>query len=269
MKLGFIGAGNMAGAIIGGIVNSGLCQPKDIIASALRNHRLLALKEQYSILTTQDNEEVIKKSDIVFLCVKPQVIDTVISQIKNTAANDKIIVSVAAGKTLEQLYSIFEVPEAKIIRAMPNTPSAVGCGMTAICHRPNIQPHDLDNVRKIFESIGKVAVLPEELFHAFIGIAGSSPAYVFMFIEAMADAGVSHGLSRSDALIFASQAVLGAAQMVINAGIHPAVLKDNVASPNGTTIEAICELEARGFRNAVISAVDACVQKSKKMSKDE
>jgi pyrroline-5-carboxylate reductase len=257
-KLGFIGAGNMASAIIGGIYRLHGPLREDIYVSDIDSVLLRRLESSYTILrTTNSNTLVAQQSDIVFLCVKPDILEVVIDEIRDFV-RDKLIVSIAAGKSLEWIRRAFDT-DVKIIRAMPNTPVAVACGMTAICATSEVAATDLGTVVEIFESIGRAKLLPEPLFDAFIGVAGSAPAYGFMFIEAMADAGVKHGLSRADALNFSAQALLGAAQMVLN-GSHPAALKDAVCSPDGTTIEAVATLEAHGFRNAIIQAVSSCVE---------
>jgi len=262
MKLGFIGAGNMGGAIIEGIVKAGIYSASDIVASDLNGDLLHSFVQRLGIGVAQNNRELAEECDVIFLCVKPIYIRDVVVDIGEIVMDEKLIVSVMAGKPLAQLHKDFDNLSLKFIRAMPNTPALIGRGMTAICHLHNIEKSKIDMVCKIFESIGEVKVMNESYFDAFIGVAGSSPAYAFMFIEAMADAGVMHGLTRTDAIKFAANAVAGAAQMVVETGIHPAVLRDNVASPGGTTIVAIAELEAQGFRNAIIKAVDACVKKS-------
>ena len=263
-KLGFIGAGNMASAIIGGIIGSGVFNASQIYTSDINKDLLKNIAEKYGVQTTFSNIEVVKSSDVIFLCVKPNIYGMVINEIKNHVDNQKIMVSIAAGKSICQMNKAFN-KEVKIIRTMPNTPALVGLGMTAICPAKNIPTEDAKLILSIFKSIGKAEMLPENLFDAFIGVAGSSPAYVYMLIETMADAGVKFGLTRDIALNFSAQTVLGAAQMVLETGVHPAALKDAVCSPGGTTIAAVTELEAQGFRNAIIQAITACVEKSIKM----
>lgn len=263
IKLGFIGAGNMANAIIGGVVSKKKFLGENIFVSNRSKEKLEKLTIDYKI-NPADNIEVAKIADVIFLCVKPAMYDMVIAQIKDVVTADKIIVAIAAGKTLEYLHEAFGgVP--KIMRAMPNTPSFVGKGMTAVCPAQNVTKEDANLVLDIFNSIGQTEFLPEALFDAFTGVAGSSPAYVFMFIEAMADAGVAYGLPRDAAIRFSAQAVLGAAQMVLSTNIHPGALKDAVCSPGGTTIAAVAKLEQEGLRNAVIQGVTACVEKSIQM----
>jgi len=260
MRLGFIGAGNMAEAIIGGIINAEVASHTDIIASDADNTRLDYITQIYRVKTTESNIDVAQGSDIIFLSVKPHIYDAVISEIREEIKPTAIVIILAAGLSIESVRKKFNT-NVKLVKTMPNTPAMVNCGMTAICAAKNVTQNELDEILKIFNSIGKTEILPERLFDVFTALAGSSPAYVFTFIEAMADAGVKHGLSRKQAIEISTQAVLGSAKLLQESGEHPAALRDAVCSPGGTTIAAVCELEKRGFRNAVISAADACVKK--------
>ncbi|MCL1863377.1 MAG: pyrroline-5-carboxylate reductase [Defluviitaleaceae bacterium] len=253
-KLGFIGAGNMAEAIIAGAIKAG--ETLEIIASDMDKTRLSYMAEKYSIAIAADNVEA-AQAEIVFLSIKPHIYDAVISEIKSAINPNALVVIIAAGISIAYVQ---ERLGGKIIKAMPNTPAMVNCGMTAICSE-NVNDDELARVVKIFDSVGKTQILPERLFDVYTALAGSSPAYVFMFAEAMADAGVRHGLSRKQALEISTQALLGAAKMLQETGEHPAVLRDAVCSPGGTTIAAVCELEKNGFKNAVISAITACVER--------
>ncbi|MCL2170387.1 MAG: pyrroline-5-carboxylate reductase [Defluviitaleaceae bacterium] len=266
-KLGFIGAGNMATAIMGGIIKADSEMKKNIIVSDLSPEIRKLRKNELGVKVVNRNTTVAELADIIFLCVKPHLIETVIKEIKKHCDKDKIIVSIAAGKTLEQLRAAFEGKDVKIIRTMPNTPALVNRGTTAICPGEGVPKEDIKTVTEIFNMFGTATVILEEQMHAFIGVAGSSHAYAFMFIEALADAGVKHGLSRADAINFAAGALMGAAQMVISTPTHPAALRDAVCSPGGTTIAAVAELENHGFRNAIIKAAEICIQKSIEMSK--
>ena len=248
-KIGFIGAGNMAGAIIGGIVKSNLVKSENVIASAKTMANLERLQQEYNINVTLDSKEVVKNSDIVFMAVKPNIFDGVLEGVADLIDDKKIVVSIAAGKSI------------------PNTPALVNEGMSALCPNKNIEDEELKIVKDIFDSFGKSEVVGEYLIDAVIGVSGSSPAYVFMFIEAMADAAVMAGMPRKQAYNFAAQSVLGSAKMVLESGKHPGELKDMVCSPAGTTIDAVKVLENEGMRSAVINAVCACVEKSRKMSK--
>lgn len=264
--IGFIGAGNMGSAMIGGMLNSSLCTTGQIIASAHSKATLDHIRAKFSIETTQSNEIVAKKSDIIFLAVKPNKFDEVIPQISPHLKNDCIIVSIAAGKTISAIETAFE-RKIKLVRAMPNTPALVGEAMSALCPNEAVTPQELHMIEKIFGCFGKAEIVPESMIDAVVGVAGSSPAYVYLFIEAMADAAVAEGMPREKAYKFAAQSVLGAAKMVLATGEHPGVLKDAVCSPGGTTIEAVAALEKGGFRDTVITASRACSKKSRDMSK--
>lgn len=260
----FIGGGNMASAIIGGILGAHLAAKEQITATAKTEQTLASLNERFGIRTSLDNEAAAQNADIVFLAVKPYLFPEVIAQIKNAVKKDTLIVSIAAGQTITAIESMFG-KEIKLVRAMPNTPALVGEAMSAVCVNPNITEEELALIVSIFNSFGKCEIIAESMMDAVIGVSGSSPAYVYMFIEAMADAAVADGMPRAQAYKFAAQSVLGSAKMVLETGRHPGELKDNVCSPGGTTIEAVAVLEQQGLRNAVITAQRACVQKSRDM----
>ena len=263
MKLGFIGAGNMAQAMIGGVLGSGLLQKDDIIASAATQNTIEKVQKQYGIRTTLNNREA-AGADIVFLAVKPAYCRQVIEEIKDTVSEQQVIVSIAAGKTMAWLEEKFG-GKRKIIRTMPNTPALVGEGITAVCPNDNISTEELQSVCKILESFGRAEVIQESMMDAVIAVSGSSPAYVFLFIEAMADAAVAEGMPRATAYQFAAQSVLGSARMVLETGKHPGELKDMVCSPAGTTIEAVRVLEREGLRGSVMECMRACADKSRNM----
>lgn len=265
-KIGFIGGGNMASAIIGGIINGGLADRAQITATAKTTKTLESLRERFGICTTTENTAVAEESDILFLAVKPYLFGEIISQIKDYVRPQTLVISIAAGQTITAIESAFK-KEINLVRAMPNTPALVGEAMSALCSNRNVSETQLEEVISIFNSFGKCEVIPESMMDAVIGVSGSSPAYVYMFIEAMADAAVADGMPRAQAYKFAAQSVLGSAKMVLETGKHPGSLKDDVCSPGGTTIEAVAVLEQQGLRNAVITAQRACVQKSKEMSK--
>lgn len=261
MKLGFIGCGNMAGAIIGGILRNRVCNPEEIIGSALTETGRKKAEQAYGIRMTTNNNQVVQEADIIFLSVKPQYYEDVMNEIKENICDDKIFVSIAPGKTLEWMESILG-KTAKIVRTMPNTPALVGEGMTAVCSNSKVTARELEEVKKIFTACGQVEVVSEKLMDVVVGVSGSSPAYVFMFIEAMADAAVAGGMPRAQAYRFAAQSVLGSAKMVLDTGKHPGELKDMVCSPGGTTIQAVRVLEEKGLRSAVFEATDACIKKA-------
>ncbi|MBZ9689660.1 pyrroline-5-carboxylate reductase [Clostridium estertheticum] len=262
--IGFIGCGNMAQAMIGGIVKSQLVSSEKVIASNPSDKSLNKVKEEYNILVTKDNMEVAKFSDIVILAIKPFKYFDIIDEIKPYLKKDVVIVTIAAGITLEHMSNTLGA-SAKVIRTMPNTPALVGEGMSALCANKNITKEELQDVVNVFESFGRIEILEENLIDVVPAVSGSSPAYVYMFIEALGDGAVLQGMPRDKAYRMAAQAVLGAAKMVIDTGEHPGKLKDNVCSPGGTTIEAVYTLEKNNFRAAVISAMESCTEKAIKM----
>ena len=264
MKIGFIGLGNMASAMIGGILTKGIKRPDQLVGTDCMPDSRDRAQEIYQIQITETNAYTVKEADMIFLSVKPQFYEEVIREIKDLVRPDQIFVSIAPGKTISWIGSIFE-KEIKLVRCMPNTPALVGEGCTGVCASPNVTEDELDEVMTILSSFGKASVVKENLMDAVVGVSGSSPAYVFMFIEAMADAAVAAGMPRNQAYEFAAQSVYGSAKMVLETGKHPGVLKDMVCSPGGTTIEAVRILEEKGFRSAVMEAVLGCVEKSKKM----
>lgn len=264
--IGFIGAGNMGKAMIGGILSSELASADQIIASAHTQATLDSISDLYGIRTTHDNIETAEKSDILILAVKPYLYASVIDEIRDVVDEHKIIISIAAGVSHAKLDDYFGRP-VKIVRAMPNTPAMVSEAMSALTPNEHVTAEEMASVTAIFESFGKAETVPESLMDAVTGVSGSSPAYVYMFIEAMADAAVADGMPRAQAYKFAAQSVLGAAKMVLATGRHPGELKDAVCSPGGTTIAAVAALEQTGFRNSVITAQRACVEKSIEMGK--
>lgn len=260
MKIGFIGGGNMANAIFGGVIAAGISQKREITVCDKNKEALL----KYEGVNVSDNNKDALAAEVVVLAVKPNVLPIVLEEIK-TYKTDAVFVSIAAGIKLSTMKAILG-ETAKIVRVMPNTPAFVGEGMTVLATPDEkLTDEEFQKVRAIFDSIGKTEVLKEELINTITGLSGSSPAYVYMMIEAMADAGVRDGLSRETANKLSAQAVLGAAKMVLETGISPAVLKDMVCSPNGTTIEAVAELEKRGFRASIIEAIKKCNDKANKM----
>ena len=262
MKLGFIGCGNMATAMIGGITANRICNAEDIIASDAYAPALEKAREQLQIRVSSDNKTIVSEADILFLAVKPQYYEAVINEIKDFIQDNQIIVTIAPGKTLAWLSETFG-KSLKVVRCMPNTPALVCEGITGVCSNDLVTEEDLELVCRILRGFGKVEVLTEKLMDVVVSVSGSSPAYVFMFIEAMADAAVADGMPRAQAYQFAAQAVYGSAKMVLETGKHPGELKDMVCSPGGTTIEAVRVLEQKGFRSAVIEAMKACTSKSK------
>lgn len=264
MKLGFIGCGNMATAMMKGIIGNQIVSKNEIIGADLSKESLNRIQSELGISVTFDNKEVAENADILVLSVKPQFYECVIQEIKEVVTEEQLIVTIAPGKTLEWLEMQFGKP-VKIVRTMPNTPALVGEGITAACYNENVTKEEIDKVVSVLEGFGKCEVIAEHLMDVVVSVSGSSPAYVFMFIEAMADAAVADGMPRVQAYEFAAQAVLGSAKMVLETGKHPGELKDMVCSPGGTTIEAVRVLEEKGMRSAVFEAMKACTKKAKGM----
>ena len=264
-KLGFIGLGNMGSAIIGGILGSGRAEPEDIIGSDHSQQGRERAEELYKIATTGDNREVARKADILFFAVKPQFLDDVLTEIRDELPEGQLIVSIVAGRSVSY-YQKMLGEKVRLVRLMPNTPALVGAGMTAACCSPGVTKEEMEEVGDLCRTFSLFEVVPETLFDAVTGVSGSSPAYVFMFIEAMADAAVLAGMPRAQAYKFSAQAVLGSAKMMLDTGKHPGELKDMVCSPAGTTIEAVRVLEELGFRSAVIEGTSACIDKSAQMN---
>lgn len=262
MKIGFIGSGNMASAMIGGMIKKGIVAKEDILASDSSEAARRAAGEKLGIAVSADNKEVVRASDIVFLSVKPQYYEEVILGIRDTITEKQLIITIAPGQTLERVKGLF-AKNMKIIRTMPNTPAMVLEGITAVCPNENVTEEELNKALSILNAFSATEVVPENLMDVVTSVSGSSPAYVFMFIEAMADAAVADGMPRKQAYKFAAQAVLGSAKMVLETGMHPGELKDMVCSPSGTTIEAVRVLEEKGMRSAVFEAMKACTRKSR------
>lgn len=261
-KIGFIGSGNMASAIMGGIIKKQIFQPEEIIASDLFEGARKKAKENLGICVTDQNKQVVKESEVLVLSVKPQFYEEVIREIKDEIREDQIVITIAPGWTLEKVAQSIGGSH-KIVRTMPNTPALVGEGITGVCLNSFVEKEDLDYVLTILSSFGRAEVVPESLMDVVTAVSGSSPAYVFMMIEAMADAAVADGMPRQQAYTFAASAVMGSAKMVLETGKHPGELKDMVCSPAGTTIEAVGVLEKKGFRSALFECMRACVKKAR------
>ncbi|WP_455822801.1 pyrroline-5-carboxylate reductase [Clostridium butyricum] len=263
-KVGFIGCGNMGSSMVGGLIKSGFLKSEEIIVSTKTEASSKKLRDEFKVATTLDSKIVAKESETIILAVKPNMYKSVVEEIKSELTEDKLIITIAAGISIENMEEWLG-DDLKIIRTMPNTPALVGQAMSAVCPNKNVSEEELKYCINIFESFGECEVLEEKYFDGFIAVAGSSPAYVFMFIEAMADGAVKLGIPRAKAYKMAAQSVLGSAKMVLETGKHPGELKDMVCSPAGTTIDAVVELEKLGFRNSVIQAMDKCAEKSKNM----
>lgn len=267
-KFGFIGGGNMCRAIIGGMLKAGITKPGDILVSDKNPSGLEALKAEYGIEITDENCNTASFADILILAVKPNVCPAVIAEIREAVRSESVVVSIAAGLSLSVLMRYFK-RDIPVIRVMPNTPAMAGEGMAAVCPNDLVSRIQIEDVLTVFRSFGRAEEVTESLFDVVTAVSGSSPAYVYLFIEAMADAAVAGGMMREQAYTFCAQAVAGSARMVLETGMHPGELKDMVCSPGGTTIDAVMELEERGMRSAVQNAVTVCIRKSKSMGKQQ
>lgn len=264
-KVAFVGGGRMAEALIGGMLASRLCKPDHIRVSDPMADRLDFLKTKYGVWTGRSNSEVAAWGSIVVLAVKPQVLDGVLKEVGSEMAK-ALVVSIVAGVPISRITDACG-PGARVVRAMPNTPAMVRQGMTALAVGEGAHEQDVASVRGMFESVGKVVPVEERLMDAVTGLSGSGPAYVFLAIEALADGGVKMGVPRTIAELLAAQTVLGAAQMVLETGQHPARLKDQVASPGGTTIAGLHRLEQGGLRATLIDAVEAATKRSQELGR--
>lgn len=262
--IGFIGLGNMAKAIIGGMLEKGIVSASNIVGADATQKAAAEAAEKYGIKTGTDNKAAAEAADILFLAVKPQYLAEAVAQFKDAVREETVIVSIAAGRSVEDITKLFG-RKLRLVRCMPNTPALVGEGCTGVCRNENVSEEEMSQVMELLSSFGRASEVPERLMDAVVGVSGSAPAYVFLFIEAMADGAVAAGMPRAQAYEFAAQAVLGSAKMVLETGKHPAELKDMVCSPAGTTIEAVKVLEENGFRGIVMNAIEACVDKSKNM----
>jgi pyrroline-5-carboxylate reductase len=261
-QVGLVGSGNMGEALIHGLLHSHLCRPEQIFCSDIRPERLKMIQEKYGVKGTSENTEVVKQSDIVLLAVKPQIMKPVVDDIAKYLDLSKLIISIAAGVPLDAIETC-AMRELKLIRVMPNICVSVREGVSAISAGKHAQKEDLMMAKAIFDSVGKSLFVDEYLLDAVTGLSGSGPAYIFLIVDALADAGVKVGLSRDDALILASQTVLGAAKMLIETREHPGKLKDLVTSPGGTAIAGLHTLEEGGLRTTLMNAVEVATQRAK------
>ena len=264
-KIGFIGSGAIAEALTSGIIKAGLINPNQIIVNDIHQSRLDYMQKKLGVHTTLNIQELVKEVNILFLTVKPQVIHSVLETLAPFITPTTLVVSVVAGVTTRILQE--KMPCIPIIRAMPNTPVAVGEGMTVITLGEFAGKQNGELVLTIFSSVGRAIIMDESAMDAVTGLSGSGPGYAFVLIDALSDAGVWVGLSRENAIILAAQTLLGAAKMVLETGEHPAKLRDMVTSPGGTTIAGIHVLEQRGVRVALMDAVKAATKRSQDMGK--
>lgn len=264
MKIGFIGLGNMAKAMIDGMVEKGIVPPNDIVGTSKTEETRQAARSAYDIEIRDTNAETAKEADVLILAVKPQFMEEVIREIRGEISLSTLVISIAAGKTIKWIEDAFG-RKIKLVRCMPNTPAMVGAGCTGVCVNDRVSQEEIDYSIKLMESFGMARLVPERLIDAVGAVSGSSPAFVFMFIEAMADAAVAAGMPRVQAYEFAAQAVYGSAKLVLESGKHPGELKDMVCSPGGTTIQGVRVLEEKGLRGAVMDALAAVVERTKEL----
>lgn len=261
--IGFVGTGNMGEALIRGLLTVGVAEASQVVGSDPRPERRDELAERYGIRTTGDNLEVARGSDILVLAVKPQVMERVLEEIGPEIHAHALVISIAAGVPIAAIEA--RLPQARVIRTMPNTPALVGAGATAIAVGGHATPDDLESARRMFDSVGMTVALDEAQMDAVTGLSGSGPAYVFLVIEALADAGVKVGLSRHHAQALAAQTLLGSAKLLIETNEHPGRLKDMVTSPGGTAIAGLHTIEAGGLRTTLMDAVEAATKRSREL----
>ena len=264
-KLGFIGVGNMGEALLRGIISSGLMPPADIFASDADSEKLSGLVDELGITAVEGNCELVQRASVVLFALKPNIIEKVLSEVSPHINPPKWCISIAAGIKTDVIENILQ-PETPVVRVMPNTPAMVSAGMAAICPGQYASEEHMQKTRQIFQAVGKAITVQEKLMDAVTALSGSGPAFVFLIIESLTDAGVQLGLSHADAAIMAAQTVFGASKMLVDTGEHPAVLKNKVTSPGGTTAAGLYQLENKGARAAIIDAVVAAAARSKQLS---
>ena len=265
-QIAVIGAGNMAEAIVSGLLKKGIVNPSQICATDVDAQRLTHFRKTFKVRVSRDNQETAASSDIIILAIKPQVINNVLDGLELSRGSGQLIITVAAGVSIATIIAGLH-SRARVVRAMPNTPSIVLEGATALAGGPGVTTDQMKVARAVFEAMGQVVVLDEPLLDVVTGLSGGGPAYVYLFIEALADGGVKMGLSRAHAQLLAAQTVLGAAKMVVETKAHPGVLKDQVASPGGTTIAGLHRLEKGRLRGTVVSAVEAATLRCQELRK--
>jgi pyrroline-5-carboxylate reductase len=265
LSLGFIGAGKMATALAGGFVRAKIVSPQQLIASDPSETARSAFTKETASRVVGSNREVAQGSSVLVLAVKPAQVREVLSEIGSSFTADHLLISIAAGVTLTQLESCLP-SGARVVRVMPNTPALVGAAASAFSLGKAARREDAELTQKLMATVGVAFEVKESLLDGVTGLSGSGPAYVYLVIEALSDGGVAAGLPREVATRLAAQTVLGAGKMVLETGLHPGALKDMVASPGGTTIEGLCELEKGGLRSTVINAVRAAADKSRRLA---
>jgi pyrroline-5-carboxylate reductase len=263
--VGIIGAGNMGEVLIRGLIQSGKVKKTDIIASDTNQDRLTHIAKTYGARTTPSNVEVVENASIIIIAVKPQNIDDLLEELSTSSHEEHLFISIAAGVPTERLASKMH-HKSGIIRVMPNAPSSVLAGIAALCPGRNVSQDDLQRAVSIFECVGKTVIIKNEsLMDVVTGLSGSGPAFVFLVIESLSDAGVQLGISRKEASLLATQTAYGAAKMLLETGRHPSELKDIVATPGGTTFAGLKMLEKGNFRSTIMDAVEAATARSREL----
>lgn len=263
--IGFSGGGMMAEAIAAGLISSGIA-PDNIIVFDIMGSRCIYLAQRYGVRIAETNAEIVQFADIIILAVKPNIVSTVLAEIGSTIGSDQLVISNIAGVKISSIEAMLSNP-VPVVRVMPNTPALIGMGASALSIGSNADSSHINMALQIYGAIGKAIEISEDKLDAVTGLSGSGPAYVYMMIEAMADGGVRMGLPRATALTLAAQTVAGTAMMALDSDEHPAVLKDRVTTPGGTTVEGLAALERNGFRNAVIEAVTAAAKRSEELGR--
>ncbi|NLO40697.1 MAG: pyrroline-5-carboxylate reductase [Ruminiclostridium sp.] len=265
VTIGFIGAGNMGGALIKGL--SGHQGQYELVVYDLNTALTAEMSKQYPVRIVQSAARLTSECQVIIAAVKPKIMESVLKEIAQAMDPSKLFITVAAGLPIG-FYMKNLGDNCKIVRTMPNTPALIGQGMTVVSYGEHVSQEEKQLVREIFQCVGEVEELEEKLMSEVIALTSSSPAYVFMFIEAMADAAVQSGLPRSLSYTLAAQAVMGSARMVLETGKHPGELKDMVCSPAGTTIEAVAALERKGFRDCIITAMKKCTARAREIGRE-
>jgi pyrroline-5-carboxylate reductase len=266
MRLGFIGVGNMGGAIVKGYIASGAGDAKSVTVFDRDEEKLSGFCAETGVVKAESVAALARLSDTIVLAVKPNNFEEVLPELAAALTDDRLVISMAAGVRISYIAG-FLGENAKIVRIMPNTPAMVGAGMTAVSGNARVGDAEFDRAIRLFRSVGRAEPVDESLMDAVTGVSGSSPAYVYMFIDALTQCAAENGMDAAQARIFAAQAVLGAAKMVLETGIDPLTLRQNVCSPGGTTIEAVNVLLRNGFENNIMEGMRACIEKSKSLTK--
>jgi pyrroline-5-carboxylate reductase len=264
-KIAFVGSGNMGEALLGGLLKAELTNPENVLATDIRDYRLQEIQAKWGVATTTNNHEAVHFADVIVLCVKPQALRQLLDEIKNDVRDDQFIISIVAGITT-RMISKFIGKKNPVVRVMPNIPAVVDEAASALCIGEFATDVHKEIAMKIIGAVGEVEVVSEDLMDVVTGLSGSGPAYIYMVIEALTDGGVMMGLPRNIATRLATQTVLGSAKLVRETNVHPAMLKDQVTTPGGTTILAIKELEESGLRPMLIRAVETATNRSRELS---